>query len=195
LPNSHISKINISSTSRSAEGEATAIPKNTRSQTWKRQVSKIDNTTNSENNTDPEVEDKSLEFTHFPKLPPELRLKIWKEACYIPRVVDLWVEDPSKYEEDDWNNNDSPEPLTYVSHTRVPAVLQVSKEARAVALQHYTPLPSPGIEKQKGAEESSQSEDSYSRSCPIYINWQCDIVCPVEIPYEIEEDVLHDFLE
>jgi hypothetical protein len=58
----------------------------------------------------------------------------------------------------------------------------------AAALYH---LPSRRIEKQKGAEESSQGENSYFRSCSIYINWQCDITCPVEIPYEIEEDVVH----
>jgi hypothetical protein len=29
-------------------------------------------------------------FTLFPKLPPELRNKIWKNACFVTRLIDLW---------------------------------------------------------------------------------------------------------
>jgi hypothetical protein len=35
-------------------------------------------------------EERSPVFTLFPKLPPELRNKIWKKACFVPRVIGLW---------------------------------------------------------------------------------------------------------
>ncbi|KAH8786333.1 hypothetical protein F5882DRAFT_123013 [Hyaloscypha sp. PMI_1271] len=67
-------------------------------------------------------------FTKFPKLPPELREKIWKEHCgdYEPRVVDLWLKESST--EDN---------LIYCTHSRAPAILHTSSEARHIGLQHY----------------------------------------------------------
>ncbi|KUJ16516.1 uncharacterized protein LY89DRAFT_782764 [Mollisia scopiformis] len=31
-------------------------------------------------------------FTNFPKLPTEIRIKIWEEASYLPRNVDIWPD-------------------------------------------------------------------------------------------------------
>jgi len=67
-------------------------------------------------------------FTKFPKLPPQLREQIWKEHCgdYEPRVVDLWLKESST--EDN---------LIYGTHSRAPALLHTSSEARRIGLQHY----------------------------------------------------------
>ena len=71
------------------------------------------------------------QFTLFPKLPPELRRKIWKEACFEPRIVEV---DISIY----------PTILTalsvdcdYETQTPTPAILHVCSESRQIGLKHY----------------------------------------------------------
>ena len=42
-----------------------------------------------------EVEERTFEL--FPKLAPEIRCMIWKEACSVTRNVDLWVHDSKNF--------------------------------------------------------------------------------------------------
>ena len=76
-------------------------------------------------------------FTLFPKLPPELRNKIWKKACFVSRVVDVWcvpVGDTGfgdacvrPFRQKIW---------MFKSHSQ-PPILHASKEARSIDLQYY----------------------------------------------------------
>ena len=152
-------------------------------------------------------------FTYFPRLPPELRYNIWSEACLVERIVDLWIADPfTKYNDKEWSMN-FPKSwewrwITFGSHNRIPDILQTSRESRAVGLKHYSPLLGTEIthlpanvksskngmgqgEKSVNSIKSSEEEhkttkpkSSYLDPAVIYINWECDIICPFEIPEE-----------
>jgi hypothetical protein len=73
-------------------------------------------------------------FTVFPKLPPELRLKIWRIASFYPRIFNfdythssLTIKERSRLYYD------------FMGRLRkVPPVLQVNRESRTEALIHYT---------------------------------------------------------
>lgn len=71
-------------------------------------------------------------FTLFPKLPIELRLKIWEEACYNERdvhvVVILLFEDL---------HNEYKPVFGYRSSSILTAVLHTSSESRQEALKYY----------------------------------------------------------
>jgi 2EXR family len=43
--------------------------------------------------TKEQVEGEISLFEAFPKLPAEIRITIWKEVCFLPRVIDVWVAD------------------------------------------------------------------------------------------------------
>lgn len=71
------------------------------------------------------------EFHYFPKLPIELRLKIWKDALPGPRLVEIVSTDWMCYEHSPWR----------------PACLEVApsaffacKESKEVTLKHYIPI-------------------------------------------------------
>lgn len=100
-------------------------------------------------------------FTCFPKLPPELRNRIWKEHCgdYEPRIIDLWLKESSTKDN-----------LIYCTHSRAPALLHTSREARSVGLQHY---------------DLFQDDDDEAPAGPrIYVRWDSDIIFPVPFDYE-----------
>jgi hypothetical protein len=40
--------------------------------------------------TETDIDGELAAFTCFPKLPTELRLKVWKEACFQRRIIDVW---------------------------------------------------------------------------------------------------------
>jgi hypothetical protein len=73
------------------------------------------------------------EFQLFEKLPPELRIQIWKEACMEPRIVEVVFHTYIHFS--------VPENETYsifTTQTPAPAVLHVCPEAREEGLKHYT---------------------------------------------------------
>jgi len=84
-------------------------------------------------------------FTCFPKLTIELRLAIWRLACYVPRELDVHVaqlestlsEDPEDYD-DEVEYVFPAERVRFSSSRAVPAILHATQEARAEALKHYT---------------------------------------------------------
>ncbi|KAI1464484.1 uncharacterized protein F4812DRAFT_156402 [Daldinia caldariorum] len=69
-------------------------------------------------------------FTLFPLLPPELRMKIWREA-FQPRVVEIHPQRDA---------DDSYAQPKWVSNSDNPAVTSVCFESRALALEHFTVL-------------------------------------------------------
>ena len=117
-------------------------------------------------------------FTYFPKLPPELRHKIWKEACLIERVVDIWaVPLDVKGSTAFFENADIPLPYSFKSHSKIPIILHTSRESRSVGLENYHL--SFGTETDgiiNGMQLKSTSEPK------IYINWESDIICPIMGP-------------
>ncbi len=62
----------------------------------------------------------------------------------------------------------------YTSHSVVPALLQTSQEARTVGLQHYKL----DFGVQLKGEEGLASVTIYVPP-NIYVNWECDIICPM----------------
>lgn len=115
-------------------------------------------------------------FTCFPKLPIELRLKIWKAACFIPRNVDIWYRNLCNVVRGDrmgtcCAEHDMDCPLYALKTQSQPAVLHTCRESRSEASTHYT-LDfgtefniSPGVE--------LRTDDQ------ILINWEVDRACPV----------------
>jgi len=66
------------------------------------------------------------EFTFFPELPPELRIKIWGFVANIARKINLRFLDPEA-------------PIDPASlNVRVPPILYSCREAREEALKYYT---------------------------------------------------------
>jgi len=125
-------------------------------------------------------------FTCFPKLPPELRNKIWKGACSVPRIIDLWaVPIFGKTGEEFFSENFSRiGPIAYKSHSRQPpAILHTSREARTLGLECYS------LEFGDEIKESINGvEVKMSIPAKIYINWKCDIICPMPAIYSAPDD-------
>lgn len=76
-------------------------------------------------------------FTLFPQLPAELRLKIWFFAMPRQRLVEIMVDKtydvlPTSVHQDKWSYI-----RTVRSPTRVPAMLHTCHESRLEALKHY----------------------------------------------------------
>lgn len=76
--------------------------------------------------------DSLVSFHLFPKLPLELRLIIWKLACFqsrsvylstVPVLLDLYASHPYK--------------MNRPNQLNCPTILQICKEAREEALKHY----------------------------------------------------------
>ncbi|CZR60158.1 uncharacterized protein PAC_10054 [Phialocephala subalpina] len=125
-------------------------------------------------------------FTPFPRLPIELRLKVWKYACFKPRLIDLWFV-PVADKRDSFKFDEFQQPFIYESHCRqAPAVLHTSQEARNVGLQHYSLEFGSKFEGQvifpmSGFENFLMARGTIEVSMPpqIYVNWACDIICPM----------------
>jgi hypothetical protein len=103
-------------------------------------------------------------FTLFPKPAPELRNKIWEEHCTQaePRTIDLWL-----------TNDSTEKKMKYRTHSRAPAILHTSREARGIALQYYTLL----FAKETEIEDYEDVENP--RRPRLYVNWEHDIIFPV----------------
>ncbi|KAI0843284.1 hypothetical protein F5Y06DRAFT_302554 [Hypoxylon sp. FL0890] len=79
-------------------------------------------------------------FTHFPKLPAELRLKIW-EYLLTPRIVaiaclDAEAPPPDEEPEEPWTS--FPE-LEVPAPPSVPVLLLINRETRTLAKKRYSP--------------------------------------------------------
>jgi hypothetical protein len=96
----------------------------------------------SSNSSDHKIGDSSEnaeepKFECFPKLPLELRLKIWKALCFIPRNVGLWAKPLGA--DDFWNDFGELERLfKFVTNLGAPAILHTCREAREEGLKYCT---------------------------------------------------------
>lgn len=86
------------------------------------------------------------QFTLFPDLPSELRLKIWKNAMPDSRVLEILWSASKKYYMDCDN--------------RTPAAMQVCAESRLYAMERYT-LVEVGNEEDSDEEWEEESGDKY----------------------------------
>ncbi|KAE9374288.1 hypothetical protein N431DRAFT_455068 [Stipitochalara longipes BDJ] len=120
--------------------------------------------------------DEGSKFTCFPKLPLEVRRKIWKNVCSVTRVIDLWGRFP--FETFDGHHGPNA-PILYESYARkAPAILHASRESRAIGLEQYSLSFGYNIR-----EFDGQASLLVSIPAEIYVNWECDIICPVTTLY------------
>jgi hypothetical protein len=71
------------------------------------------------------------QFTLFPKLPLELRGKVWDEVCSEPRIVEVEIK---AYQDPNFSSSS----YGFLPRTLNPAVLYVCVEARKHGLKYYT---------------------------------------------------------
>jgi 2EXR family len=133
--------------------------------------SELDAESEPEPNLEPTAVIKPIEehtFTLFPKLAPELRIRIWKEACNVTRNVDLWVHDSGKI--GDYLAGD---PHFFTSGCRPPSILGACREFRAEGLKHYT------LDFGVQVEVDCRDRVPYTISIPprVYFHWNCDRLC------------------
>jgi hypothetical protein len=135
--------------------------------------------------TESKVEDTHV-FTCFPKLPLEIRRMIWKEACSVERVLDIWavtldVAGTTAFFKKAYGTV----PFSYMSHCKHPAVLHTSRESRSVGLENYC--------LSFGTESKSYVkciEIKAASPVRIYVNWEFDVVLPMRVPLVEESDLL-----
>lgn len=70
-------------------------------------------------------------FSLFPKLPPELRQRIWFHALPGTRVLELYRRGMGDYE---------PVTMSKAAHLSLLNIFSVCSESRAIVLMHYTPV-------------------------------------------------------
>jgi hypothetical protein len=137
-------------------------------------------------------EETSPVFTLFPNNPPELRNRIWKRACSLRRVIDLWFfpigdENLESFCSDHFDEF----PWTYKSHSQPPVVLHTSCEARTIGLKHYELSFGTALLKRLGLTK-------FELSTPprIFVNWEHDIICPMQMRLRRRNDyeLLSSFL-
>jgi hypothetical protein len=108
--------------------------------------------------------------TLFPKLPIEIRLKIWEYDCFFTRNVDIWAKNIKGVVCDETG-----EVAHYFhSYTSPPSLLHVCKESRFEALQHYQ------LEFGTTCKYTIRGvapEVTILTSPRIYINWVVDRIC------------------
>lgn len=130
------------------------------------------------------------EFTCFKLLPPELRLRIWAKACEQGRVVDVRIKiigDRTLY----WviraiEQNSMEAAYRIISNNAIPAILQVSSEARLEALKYYSPAFS------TKCIASPDNEKIYLDSPPsAYVNWAVDTISAFTQPANISPEELY----
>jgi hypothetical protein len=68
-------------------------------------------------------------FTLFPRLPIDIRVKVWKLMSTQPRKVKLFFDTPS---------GSRAESRTIEGQSKIPVVLQINRESREEGLQFYT---------------------------------------------------------
>jgi hypothetical protein len=104
------------------------------------------------------------EFSKFPELPVELRLKIWEHVCFLGRDIDLIIATLGELEA----TTGALKCYEFISSNSYPAILITCKQSRAVAMMHYR-LSFGTFHKYDNIRVSTPSS--------IYVNWECDRIC------------------
>jgi hypothetical protein len=112
-----------------------------------------------------------IKFWKFKELPVEIRLMIWKDVCFEPRIVDVWGKPLSHLCHSNHSLFFRQCPFVYRSHSTIPSILHVSTEARTAGLKHY----SLGF----GISWYFNYPVLDTRPGQIYVNWSCDIIYPI----------------
>ena len=111
-------------------------------------------------------------FTCFPKLPVELRLKIWGYASSVTRNVDIWARSLDIEIRYSFQRT-----LYFYSSLPPPAVLHVNSESRCESLKYY--------DLDFGTYFTFKHADSapftISSPCRVYFNWNTDRLCLVNL--------------
>jgi len=68
-------------------------------------------------------------FPQFPKLPNELRDKVWEISSHHPRYIKLFLHNGER--------ESFPDASEVPGQSRIPIVLQVNRESRREAFRHY----------------------------------------------------------
>lgn len=122
----------------------------------------------------PGIEVKMERFTLLPKLPIEMRHKIWYHACCFGRNIDLWAQEtPSEL----LPTIDTPKdiPMHFKSHSRPPSVLQASRESRKIGLENFAlAFGTTWEHKHEGLHTIT-----ITTSARFYVNWSSDLICLV----------------
>ncbi|KAH6683058.1 hypothetical protein B0J14DRAFT_574994 [Halenospora varia] len=124
------------------------------------------------------------EFACFPKLPLEIRLRIWRHACYHERTVGILPLEAFQLPFcNQLNHEDRPYIWKYKSYDPVPSPLHVSKESRREALKYYSLTFS-----------TSFNIDGSTINTPprVYVNFEADWLCFMG-GYGSESAVFRDF--
>lgn len=98
-----------------------------------------------------------LDLSRFATLPPELRLRIWKYACQVPRIIEISAKV--------WPFN-FPMSQETLASLRPSAILQVNRESREIALRYY--------KETQGILVDLDGKDCWDR--PFYFNPSFDTV-------------------
>ena len=112
------------------------------------------------------------QFTLFPNLPKELRIRVWQLAAREPRVVEIcWVREAQDRFRGIWDEFTPPNPPVFYSPTPIPFVLHINRESRGIALENYA-LSFP--------QESRPAQIYYSPSVDIlyFPGWSSIHICP-----------------
>lgn len=110
-----------------------------------------------------------LDFTCFPKLPIELKCRIWGLVACHERDVDITIE-KSKYQVGGRRGAASDSMFIYKSSSAHPAILHTSQEARNEGLRYYTL--SFGSKFEGGGNSRNLAE--VETAPKIYVNFEVD---------------------
>jgi hypothetical protein len=125
----------------------------------------------------------SPKFECFPNLPLEIRLKIWRTLCFIPRNVGLWAEPlgestGTKFFRD---SSDMYQPVQIDANVGIPALLHASKEAINEGLKHYT------LEFDDSCSgRISRADVEIDIEPRAYVNLDVDVLCLMTFDGEFE---------
>ncbi|KAK0113468.1 hypothetical protein ONS96_014332 [Cadophora gregata f. sp. sojae] len=120
----------------------------------------------------------TVKFALFPKLPAELRVRIWKLASNETRNVDIWVRN---IHVGIWNSpyagTPTWSPYALYSSTKAPSILHVCHESRVEGLKYYV-LDFGSTFKFKNYKTDKRFPNMRVTMPPqIYINWDVDRIC------------------
>ncbi|KAE8447070.1 hypothetical protein EG329_011205 [Mollisiaceae sp. DMI_Dod_QoI] len=113
-------------------------------------------------------------FTCFARLPLELQLRVWRDASFHPRNVDIWVtpshlrpsvEDLKEYHE----HHTQAWVSSFRSTCLPPAILHCCQGSRKEGLKHY--------KLNFGFCLKLQNGFNFTQEARIYINWRADTLC------------------